>query len=649
MKRTLLALLWVAIFSACGLAAAAETFDASHLGIPASNFTGNWRVAFGDDPAWAAPSFDDSHWRLQPVDQKTAVDRRYIGFIWYRMHILLPAKHGPLSLSVNNGITSYEVYADGKHIGRFGGLPPTESRYEPELAAFPLGVAADAHSVEIAIRVWAHTISSIPGLQPDSVRIGDATAIANEVKEDQRLADEGNVQFWVVNAAYLLLSLVVLALFAFQPASKEYLWLAGWQLAGVVAGTISLLMQRSLIPEWTQFNVGIPLQFVSLVLMLEFYYSFVREHPGKGIRILELALLMTGALGPMILYTHPAPKVYGTLVVIPGLELLTIAVLITVMLVVWALRGNREAGLLLIPTLLANLSSVLNLAQEAGRALGWIKSQRNWLPITHFGDFDFSADTWFQVLFFIALLALLFYRFLNISRQQTRSAAEIEAARQVQQVLLPEQLLSIPGVTIESEYHPADVVGGDFFQVLPASDGSLLIVVGDVAGKGMGAAMLVGVIIGTIRTAVQFEQDPAAILATLNERLCGRVEGSFVTCLAGRLTSDGEFTVANAGHLSPYLNGEELITIPELPLGVTTGTVYIQSRFLIRPGDRLTFVSDGVVEAATAKGELFGFDRTREISRDPANAIAQAAKAFGQNDDFTVVTLTRDLQLLSAS
>jgi phosphoserine phosphatase RsbU/P len=647
MKR-IFAALSVVMLSACCLAATPEAYDASRLGIPAANLTGNWRVAFGDDPAWAAPGFDDSHWRLQPVNQRTAVHNRYIGYLWYRMHVPLPAQHGPMSLSIAYGITSYEVYADGKLIGHFGGLPPNESRYNPALLVFPLGVAPDAQSVEIAIRVWAHTISSIPGLSPSTVRIGDATAIDNEVKENRHLIDEEGVQYWVVNAAYVLLSLVVLALFAFQPDRIEYLWLAGWQLTGAIAGTLSILQGMSLIPEWTQYNLGIPLQFVALALMLEFYYSFVRERPGRWIRLLQAILLLTGLIGPLILYSHPPAKVYGSLVLIPGFELIVIAVLITVMLVVWALRGNREAGLLLIPTLLANLSSVLNLAQEAGRSFGWIKSQRNWLPTTHFGDFDFSSDTWFQILFFVALLVLLFYRFLNISRQQTRSAAEIEAARQVQQVLLPEQLLSIPGVTIESEYHPADVVGGDFFQVIPASDGSLLIVVGDVAGKGMGAAMLVGVIIGTIRTVVQFAQDPGEILATLNERLCGRVEGSFVTCLAGRLTREGEFTVANAGHLSPYLNGEEITTVPELPLGVTAGTVYAESHFVIGAGDRLTFVSDGVVEATTAKGELFGFDRTREISRDPANAIAQAAKDFGQTDDITVVTVTRDLELVSA-
>ena len=629
--------------------AAAQTFDASKLGTPAVTVTGNWRVEYGDNPAWARPDFDDSSWQLQPAGQELNVDHRYRGYLWYRMRVELPPHHGPLSVSIDNCTTSYEVYANGAPIGHYGGMPPHEARYETPLVAYSLGVAPDVTTAEIAIRVWSHTLVSKPGLRRNGVRIGALPAIANEVAEYKRAVDEQALQYWLGNVASLALSLVVLALFAFQPDHKEYLWLALWQLAGTIAGFISTAVNVSLITYWYQYDVGIPLQFVSLVLMLEFYYAFVHERPGRWIRALQAVLLLTIPIGPFILYRHPAPRIYGSLVLLPGFEVIIIAVVTAAMLTVWFRRGNREAGLLLIPTVLANLSSIINLFVEAGYALGWLKSPANPIPDTHLGNFPFSADTWFGFLFILAIMVLLFNRFLNVSRQQMRSAAEIEAARQVQQLLLPEKLLSIPTVEVESEYHPADVVGGDFFQVIPANDGSLLVVVGDVAGKGMGAAMLVGVIIGTIRTAVGFDADPAFVLATLNERLCGRVEGSFVTCLVARLTAQGELTVANAGHLSPYLNGEELPTIPELPLGVAPGVGYATSRFSIAPGDHLTFVSDGVVEATRANGELFGFERTREISRDSASVIAQAAKAFGQTDDITVLSLTRVAELAPAA
>ena len=102
-------------------------------------------------------------------------------------------------------------------------------------------------------------------------------------------------------------------------------------------------------------------------------------------------------------------------------------------------------------------------------------------------------------------------------------AAEVQSARNVQQYLIPEQLPDTPGLAIESVYRPSREVGGDFFQVLPnATDGSALIVVGDVAGKGMQAGMLATLIVGAIRTAASFTNDPGRILSLLNERMRGR-------------------------------------------------------------------------------------------------------------------------------
>ncbi|MGA3372403.1 MAG: SpoIIE family protein phosphatase [Terracidiphilus sp.] len=103
--------------------------------------------------------------------------------------------------------------------------------------------------------------------------------------------------------------------------------------------------------------------------------------------------------------------------------------------------------------------------------------------------------------------------------------------------------------------------------------------------------------------------------------------------------------VANAGHLPPYLNGEEVGVPGSLPLGIVSPARYELTTLRLMPGDRLTFVSDGVVEAQSqsksksGSSELFGFDRTREISRQPAASIAKAARAFGQLDDITVVTV----------
>lgn len=104
----------------------------------------------------------------------------------------------------------------------------------------------------------------------------------------------------------------------------------------------------------------------------------------------------------------------------------------------------------------------------------------------------------------------------EMSRQQTLLEGELAAAREVQQVILPERVEAVPGFNVESVYQPARQVGGDFFQVLPAGDGGLLVVLGDVAGKGLPAAMLVSVLIGAIRGVAEYTKDPVEILGRLN-------------------------------------------------------------------------------------------------------------------------------------
>ena len=167
----------------------------------------------------------------------------------------------------------------------------------------------------------------------------------------------------------------------------------------------------------------------------------------------------------------------------------------------------------------------------------------------------------------------------------------------------------------------------------------MLIVVGDVSGKGLPAAMLVSVLVGAIRAEASHDSDPARLLRSLNDRMVGRSQGGFTTCLVAHISAEGRITMANAGHLAPYLNGREVGVPGSLPLGIVSQVHYEIISVTLEPGDCLTFVSDGVVEARARSGELFGFDRTRELSRRPAEDIARVAQKFGQEDDITVVTV----------
>src|SRR5580692_6860623 len=136
--------------------------------------------------------------------------------------------------------------------------------------------------------------------------------------------------------------------------------------------------------------------------------------------------------------------------------------------------------------------------------------------------------------------------------------------------MIPREKLDTPGYEVDSVYNPATEVGGDFFHIQPGSDGSLLVVIGDVAGHGLKAAMNVSMLMGALRRIP--ERNPAKILESLNRVLVD--SDSFTTCQAAWFGPDGELIVANAGHLPPYLNTQEVNLPGGLPLGVLADVKY---------------------------------------------------------------------------
>jgi hypothetical protein len=259
-------------------------------------------------------------------------------------------------------------------------------------------------------------------------------------------------------------------------------------------------------------------------------------------------------------------------------------------------------------------------------------------------NFDTGAIT---VVVFLGYAGFVFVfvsesrRHIRVHTEKAVLESEMQAAREIQQMILPGSGESFSGYRVDSVYAPAQQVGGDFFQILTDGAGGILLVLGDVAGKGLPAAMLVSMLVGSIRTVAEETAEPAQILRALHERLIGRTRGGFSTALAARIAQDGQVRIANAGHLAPYLDGKEVALPGALPLGVTGGGECEEMSLTLAPGSRLTFYTDGVVEAQNSNRELFGFDRTQAISTETAAAIVEAAVHFGQSDDITVVTIER--------
>jgi serine phosphatase RsbU (regulator of sigma subunit) len=299
----------------------------------------------------------------------------------------------------------------------------------------------------------------------------------------------------------------------------------------------------------------------------------------------------------------------------------------------------------------ASLSQLLTVigatAAQGQRFTHWTLARSLlFLPLLHIGPVFFSAQTLLDLLLFLSIVYTV-YRY--IRDQQDRKAIleqELHSARELQQVLIPEKLPTLPGFSISSAYLPALEVGGDFFQVIPLQGpaaGATLMVLGDVSGKGLRAAMAVSLIVGAVRTLAETTSRPAEILAGLSRRLHGRLQGGFSTCLALRLDSDGACTLASAGHPAPYFNDKEIDLPGALPLGIDPETAYEEVLMQFHPGDRCALYTDGLLEARAPSGEIFSFERLQALFAAAVNAAqaSEAAVAFGQEDDITVVTLTR--------
>jgi hypothetical protein len=459
-----------------------------------------------------------------------------------------------------------------------------------------------------------------------------------------------NAVNWLEHFFGISLGVVALVLYRSQRRQTEYLWIFAAGMQSMIELAVPFISTFHDIPQAWQVPV-ILLRVFTPYIMVSMYFAFVHQRVGWRWRIVLAISGVLNAIGGIQLLYFFVPLQFQLITNLPVIVLISVVGPIVLAIHWW--RGNREAGILLIPLLLFSLYLYTEIALAtmfqfpasrtmALRGLGLIDR----FPA---GPFAISLNYVAGILSSLSLAIIMLLRSSTMSRRQAIIESEMAAAQEVQKVLLPEHREIIPGFTVDSVYEPAQQVGGDFFQILPADDGGLVIVVGDVAGKGLPAAMLVSVLVGAICGLSEYTKDPAELLAGLNERLVGRSGGGFSTALAAHISASGAVTIANAGHLSPYLDGREVELTGALPLGVMSGVTYETIQFHLAPGSRLAFYSDGVVEAQNHKGELFGFDRAGAISTQPAAAIVEAAKQFGQEDDITVVTITRAAAIATAA
>jgi len=240
--------------------------------------------------------------------------------------------------------------------------------------------------------------------------------------------------------------------------------------------------------------------------------------------------------------------------------------------------------------------------------------------------------------------------------------SDLATAREIQRQLLPTGAREIPGLDLAAAYQPARELGGDFYDFLPYGKGRLGIALGDVSGKGTGAALFGSLAIGTLREhVVEHPCEPPEMLAMLNVRLhAARLDSRFIAMLFAVYDAGSRrLTVSNAGTPYPLLLRDgvvQSIRIAGIPLGLFPDTKYEEITLDLVAGDAVIFASDGILESTNADLEEFGDDRlaaaltqvdSQQTAADVANGILAATDEYSgagsaPSDDRTLVVLRVD-------
>jgi len=621
-----------------------------------TNLDGAWQFHLGDDPGWASPAYDDSHWEKLTTDKPWGEQghAEQDGFGWYRQHVWLGAGAGgpeKLAILLPAVEDAYELYWNGRLVGTYGALPPHPVWYSglwPH--TFGLG---PAESGVLAVRVWKAPFGSFDdgkqgGFYAPPV-LGSPKAIAATMSKLDYQWLRGRQFYFGLNSLYALVA--VFGLMAWL--RDRSLWVSFWMGCSAAAKPLSLTLLGLKLPIPFVIAMGLnqPVYVLGDISLWYLLLWLLDLRDDKRIllmaKILAICEIVEGivdgfaSLGFAI--ANPLPWQVLDMALMPVVILLELFPFYLIGVAVARRRKLDPArwivALLAFLTQTIFVSSVA-LSQGSRFTHVTLGSKISRPLFTVLGN-PINARDLTGALLLVALVYAVYRYSAENRRQQNRLEEEIRNARAVQQVLVPEEIPAVAGFSIQSVYKPAGEVGGDFFQILPLRGGGVLTVIGDVSGKGMPAAMTVSLLVGTVRTLAHYTHNPAEILAAMNQRMLARSHGGFTTCLILRADPEGTVTVANAGHIPPYLQGKELSVENGLPLGLDANATYTGSTFQLAENEQLTLVTDGVVEARNKAGELFGFQRTAALSTQPAESIVQAAEEYGQDDDITVLTLRR--------
>jgi hypothetical protein len=584
----------------------------------------------GDNPAWADAALDENGW--QPVAQWHLDPRQ--PSVWMRCHTEvagLAAQSPAVQLSFP---AAWQLYANGVPLATSGSLI-SGSFPSFALRTIPIPPSMAEGPLLLALRMVIRNAEASAPLGLPQLTLGSAGVLTDH-RDAAILSGIQSVAFTLsCYAVIALVGLILVGLWVTDRERRELLFLG----FACVGNFILRLWTSGPIMHfaWPSQLWWIVYEAANLAFLFEilFVISLNRRRVPAWLWLLLTCDYLPDPALFLGLFLPPGVSLriqyFFNFTLYPWITPLTLATLVAALIVAFHPWTSLPPRIRVV----------------AGFSILWIAT--DWLfylaSITNLfrgsESFLIDAQALSTLAVLVVLLALLFREQRHTALERAAFSSEREAARAVQQVLIPEEIPTIHGFKIESVYKPAGEVGGDFFQILPTPANGVLIVIGDVSGKGMPAAMTVSLLVGTLRTLAHYTQNPGEILSAMNQRILARSQGGFTTCLVVRIDPDGTVTAANAGHLAPYANSKELPLQNGLPLGLSADAQYLESLHQLPPSAPLTLITDGIVEARNSDGELFGFERTAAISAHSADHIARTAQQFGQEDDITVLTLTR--------
>lgn len=629
------------------------------LGKGAAPLDGPWQFHLGDDMAWANPAFDDSGWEQLTADKSWGQQGHpsYTGYAWYRRSIRItpaPGASPDFALLIPAIDDVYQIYWNGVEVGHLGSMPPHMVLYEgvpPQ--TFGLG---PVRTGVLAIRVWKNVLAS-----NDPSNLGGLEALPLIGSPEAIASAKGNTDFaWLrgqqftfgLTSLYALVSL--LSFIAWLRDRNQ--WLLFWMGIFTCMPTLAVLLVGLRLPySWalglflTQSSIAIR-EASSWFLLIWLLQLHPHARLVRSIRIAAVIGIAAAAVDGALIFLYPNQisgiqmQVADAFLTVPAIMFEAIPAILVAFAI--AMRKRLDSARWLV-AVLAFLNALVywitNAFGQGVRFTHWTIADKISAPLFTLNGNHFSLPTVLQTLLFVTIVYAVVHYTVESRRRQTTLEQEFQNARELQRVLVPEGFPALPGFTLTSAYRPALEVGGDFFQIIPVEGGSTLIVLGDVSGKGLRAAMAVSLIVGATRTLAENTSRPAEILAGLNRRLVGRLQGGFATAIALRLDRDGSCTLASAGHPAPFVNDRELTCPGALPLGINPSATFEESRVQLSERDHLALYTDGLLEARSQSGELYSFDRLKTLfaGNPTAEEAAQAAVNFGQDDDITVLTLTR--------